>query len=105
MIHHYTKLLGMRDTIAEDDLLVDSEAKTRVEKELETERKTRVLLQEQLQAQRDEMATIKEQLAQSQSRDEIILKLISGLMRKGKKKDIVDVVREEGIAAELAELK
>ena len=105
MIHHYTKLLGMRDTIAEDDLLINSEAKTRLEKELETERKTRELLQEQLQAQRDEMTAIKEQLIQSQSRDDIVLKLIKGLLRKGKRKDIVEAVREEGLVGELVGLE
>lgn len=45
MIEYYTKFLGMKDTISEDDL-IDSEAKTRLEKELEIERKKREMLEE-----------------------------------------------------------
>jgi len=95
MIHHYTKLLGMRDTIAEEDLLIDSEAKTRLEKELEQERKTRNLLQEQLQAQREEMTVIKEQLSQDQARDQFILRMFQSLVRKGKMKGLVEAVKGE----------
>ena len=73
MVHYYTKLLGMQDTIAEDDLLIDSEAKTRLEKELEQERKTRNLLQEQLQIQREEMAVMRKHLAKNESRNVFIL--------------------------------
>lgn len=102
MIHHYTKLLGMRDTIVENDLLPDSDAKTKLERNLEAEKKTKELLQEQLEAQRGEMASIREQLAQSQSRDQIILKLLDGLSRNGKLKEVVEIVREEGLAGELA---
>jgi len=105
MIHHYTKLLGMRDTIAEEDLLIDSEAKTRLEKELEQEKRTRNLLQEQLQAQREEMAAIKEQLAQGQSRDEFILKMLQSLARKGKMKDLVEAVKGDGLGEELAKFE
>jgi len=64
MIHHYTKLLGMRDTIAEDDLLIDSEAKTKLENELEQERKTRELFQEQLQSYREELRGVQQQTQQ-----------------------------------------
>ena len=64
MVHHYTKLLGMRDTIAEDDLLIDSEAKTELEKELEQEKQSRALLQEQIQSQREEMQILQKQMNQ-----------------------------------------
>lgn len=101
MIHHYTKLLGMRDTIVEEDLLVDNEAKTKVERELETEKKTREMLQDQLEAQRQEMAAIKEQLAHGQSRDQIILKILNGLSKQGKMKDVVGVMNEERLVGEL----
>jgi len=51
MVNYYTKFLGMRDTISHDDLIVDSDAKSRLEKELEQERKTRALMEERLAAQ------------------------------------------------------
>ena len=105
MVHHYTKLLGMRDTIADDDLLPDSDAKTRLERELEREKKTKELLREQLEAQRQEMAAIKEQIAQSQVRDQFILRMIQNLARKGKMKDVIEAVNEDGLVKELAVLK
>ncbi|MFH1276590.1 MAG: hypothetical protein ABIH82_05765 [Candidatus Woesearchaeota archaeon] len=46
MIHHYTKLLGMKDTIEEKDILLDGEARTQMEKELERETRAREMLQE-----------------------------------------------------------
>lgn len=50
MIYYYSELLGMKDTIHEDDMLVDT-TKTQLENELENERKERELLQERLSAQ------------------------------------------------------
>ena len=41
----------MRDTISHDDLIIDSEAKSQLEKELEQERKNRALMEERLIAQ------------------------------------------------------
>lgn len=51
MVNYYTKFLGMQDTISHDDLIVDSEVKSRLEKELEQERKTRALMEERMIAQ------------------------------------------------------
>ena len=51
MVNYYTKFIGMRDTISHDDLIVGSEAKSRLEKELEQERNTRALMEERLTAQ------------------------------------------------------
>ncbi len=51
MVNYYTKFIGMQDTISQDDLVIDSEAKSRLEKELEQERKTRALTEERLMAQ------------------------------------------------------
>ncbi len=44
MIHHYTKMLGMKDTIAEQDILLDSEAKTKLETELDRQKKDNMLM-------------------------------------------------------------
>ena len=51
MVNYYTKFLGMQDTISHDDLVIDSEAKSRLEKELEQEQKTMALMEERLIAQ------------------------------------------------------
>jgi integrase len=59
MIHHYTKLLGMKDTIEENDILLESEAKTRLEKEVDKLKKQTDLMQEKHNA---EINAIKENL-------------------------------------------
>jgi len=104
MPNYYTKFLGMKDTITEDDLLIDGEAKTKLEKELEKERKDRNILEEELQAQREEMAAIRKQLARNEARDIFIGKLIKSLQRNGKIGAVVDVIEEENLVEELTEL-
>jgi hypothetical protein len=55
MVNYYTKFIGMRDTISQDDLLIDSEAKSKLEVELEQECKTRTLMEERLLAQEKQL--------------------------------------------------
>jgi hypothetical protein len=55
-IHYYSELLGMRDTISEDDVLIDI-TKTEIEKELQKTKKENELMQER-------MSTIEAQLAE-----------------------------------------
>ncbi|MBU1975419.1 MAG: site-specific integrase [Nanoarchaeota archaeon] len=50
MIHYYTELLGMKDTIEEDDLYVDI-SKTELEKQIMEKGKQMEIMQEQLQEQ------------------------------------------------------
>ena len=50
MIHYYTEFLGMKDTIAQDDLYVDV-SKTELENKLTAEVKEREILQERIEAQ------------------------------------------------------
>ncbi len=50
MIHYYTELLGMKDTIQEDDLYVDV-TKTELERQLQEKTNDIVLLQEQVKNQ------------------------------------------------------
>ncbi|MFH1408757.1 MAG: hypothetical protein ABIH34_02530, partial [Nanoarchaeota archaeon] len=54
MIHYYTELLGMKDTISEEDLYVDV-SKTQLEREIANKGTEITLLQEQLQAQDKKM--------------------------------------------------
>ena len=54
MIYYYSELLGMKDTIHDDDMLVDT-TKTQLENELVNERNERELLQERLTSQENEI--------------------------------------------------
>lgn len=67
MVHYYTKFLGMEDTISQDDLLIDSEAKSKLEIELEKERKTRALMEERLKAQELQLNEIGDKFEQVNS--------------------------------------
>lgn len=59
MIHYYTELLGMKDTISEEDLYVDV-SKTQLEREITNKGNEITLLQEQLQAQDKKMEAMME---------------------------------------------
>ena len=58
MIHHYSKLLGMRDTIQEEDLMLNDEVKTMLERDLESEKNARMLLSEEVEALRNQLTRI-----------------------------------------------
>lgn len=63
-IHYYSELLGMKDTIQEDDMLIDV-TKTEIEKELERTRRERELMKEEINSLRDQMSQIVELVNQS----------------------------------------
>jgi len=73
MIHRYSKLLGMKDTIEAKDLLLDSEIKTKLEKEVEEQKKQNELLQEQFIVQQKEVEEIKN-LVRKQAKEYILKK-------------------------------
>lgn len=54
MIHYYTELLGMKDTIQEEDLYIDV-TKTQLEQEIQAKGKKITLLEEQLRSQDERM--------------------------------------------------
>lgn len=58
-IHYYSELLGMRDTISEDDILIDI-TRTEIEKQLERERKEKEIMKEELDEMKKQMFTISE---------------------------------------------
>jgi len=101
MIHYYSKLLGMRDTICEDDLIEDTEVKTRIEKDLERETQTRTIFQDQVEVQKQEIEVIKEQLNECKERDKVILKLLHRLFEKGRGEEIASVLNEERLAEKI----
>lgn len=58
-IHYYSELLGMKDTISEDDMLVDL-TKTEIEKKLENSEKRNELLQDRIKTMELQIAKIME---------------------------------------------
>jgi integrase len=56
-IHYYSELLGMKDTIAEEDMLVDI-TKTEIEKQLEKSRNENDILQDRIKNMEFQMAQI-----------------------------------------------
>lgn len=54
-IHYYSELLGMRDTITEEDMLIDT-TKTELEKNLDTTKRQNEILQERLELMEIQMA-------------------------------------------------
>lgn len=72
MIHYYTELLGMKDTIQQDDLYVDI-TKTELERDIQTIKKDSQIKEE---AYRSELDSLKEELAKRKKYDEILDKLM-----------------------------
>ena len=101
MIHYYSKLLGMRDTICEQDLIEDTEVRTKIEQDLDRETRGRQLFEEQVEAQKKEIDAIQNQLLESRKRDELILVLLRKLVARGKEGAIDCILREEGLLAQL----
>lgn len=58
-IHYYSELLGMKDTIAEDDMLIDV-TRTEIEKRLEKSEKEKDILQERLALMEEQMKKVVE---------------------------------------------
>ena len=58
-IHYYSELLGMKDTISEDDMLVDV-TRTEIERKLEKSEKEKDLMRDEIQTLRMQMVQISE---------------------------------------------
>ena len=65
-IHYYSELLGMRDTISEDDLLLDN-TKTQLEKELVKTQKEKEMMQEQINALQEQFMDLANRMKQQKS--------------------------------------
>jgi len=62
-IHYYSELLGMKDTISEDDLLLEND-KNEIEKELVKTKKEKDMMQEQINALQDQFTQVAGMLKQ-----------------------------------------
>lgn len=56
-IHYYSEMLGMKDTISEEDLFLDT-TKTEIERRIEKSEKDKELMQEKINSMEEEMKTI-----------------------------------------------
>ncbi len=65
-IHYYSELLGMRDTITEEDMLIDT-GKTQLEKELDQNKRQNEILQERLEIMELQMAKFAKLTSQMES--------------------------------------
>ncbi|MBD3204515.1 tyrosine-type recombinase/integrase [Candidatus Woesearchaeota archaeon] len=100
MIEYYTEFLGMRDTIQQEDLLIDVTL-TDIEKELEKERRQRELMEDRMQAQEKELKQresdmLKNQLNMKKKLDqqEKKMELLMAILAKSGKKEVVDVLEK-----------
>jgi len=77
MIHYYTELLGMKDTITEEDLLVDV-TKTEIEQRLTKTEKEKEILQEKMNAMQKDLQIVistLQKLERAKEIDEIELRM------------------------------
>ena len=58
-IHYYSELLGMKDTISEEDMFTDI-TKTEIQRDLENSKKQNLILQERLKTMEIQMARVME---------------------------------------------
>ena len=87
MIHYYSEFLGMRDTLQEDDFLVDV-TKSELEKQLEAERKRRVQLDDELNALRSDFSRVNAFMNAVSVDDNVV-----GALAKAAKKNQISVPR------------
>ena len=73
-IHYYSEMLGMRDTISEEDLLVDV-TKTEIEKQLTKAKNENEMLKERMGLMEGQMKRILELVGQSVGKGEVIFRV------------------------------
>ncbi|MGE0793460.1 MAG: tyrosine-type recombinase/integrase [Candidatus Woesearchaeota archaeon] len=85
MIHYYTELLGMRDTIEEDDLYVDI-SKTQLENEINKKGAEINLLQEQLAKEEEKAKFRDEKLLEQEEKIEQMMEVLKSIQLEQKMK-------------------
>lgn len=75
MIYYYTKMLGHKDTIMKEDLLVDT-TKTELEQQIQSEKSKRQLMEEELQSMAIQMKKLTKDLERRKLFDNKINRLI-----------------------------
>ena len=85
MIHYYTELLGMRDTIEEEDLYVDV-SKTQLENSINKKGSEITLLQEQLAQEEQKAKERDEKLLNQEKQIEEMMKVLQAIQLEKKMK-------------------
>ena len=85
MIHYYTELLGMRDTIEEEDLYVDV-SKTQLENAINKKGSEITLLQEQLVKEEQKAKERDERLLNQEKQIEEMMKVLQSIQLETKMK-------------------
>ena len=85
MIYYYSEFLGMKDTIQEEDMLVDT-TKTEIENQLEKERNARELLEEQMNVrfrQLDKINVVFDEVIKYPAVKKIVAEVVRKKIREG----------------------
>jgi len=85
MIHYYTELLGMRDTIEEEDLYIDV-SKTQLENEINKKGTEINLLQEQIAKEEQKAKERDEKLLNQEKQIEEMMKVLQSIQLEQKMK-------------------
>ena len=72
-IHYYSELLGMKDTISEEDMLVDV-TKTEIEQRLERSEKEKDIMKDEIDRLREEMQKIYELVKMADAKVDVLIK-------------------------------
>jgi len=78
MIYYYTELLGMKDTISEDDLYTDI-TKTELEQQIELKGKEMELMAEKMEMQQTQMATQQSQMENQDKKMKEMMEILRAL--------------------------
>lgn len=104
MIHYYTKLLGMMDTICEEDLVIDGEGLVATERELEQTKKEKTILLEEVQHYKAEVQKVNARISECEKRDDIIFDLLKSLIKQGLGNEIKTAMQKNGIAERIVKM-
>jgi len=72
-IHYYSELLGMKDTISEEDMLMDV-TKTEIEQRLERSEKEKEIMKDEIDRLREEMQKIYELVKMADAKVDVLIK-------------------------------
>ncbi len=88
MIHYYTELLGMKDTIQEDDLYLDV-SKTALEKQIQDKSNNMSLMQEEMKAQSDRIKEQDDLIKQQNDKMQEVLSVLKAIQLERQVKEKV----------------
>jgi integrase len=103
MIYYYTKMLGHKDTITKDDMVIDV-TKSELEKELATERKSRQVLEEDLTFVKDKLKEL-EDAGNERMKADRILCLVLEQLYQDHPSEITKAIQKMGIEEKIKNIE